>query len=188
MSTQIEKFKKQLLADKKKLSIMISLSAVMLLLWGRLLLKQDPRTAVAEPSVSAVVDAASDSGDETSPTASQFVNNPTVELAIADELQRDLFRFEKDRYPLAAGVQVEDELEKSPDKKPDEKEQIEAIRTMASQLRFQAAMLGPTPRALINDRIYRLGDKINNFRVTKIESRRVVLENGGIEIHLEMSE
>lgn len=189
MSAKWDRMKKQMLADKKKLSLMISLSAVMLLLWGRLLLKQDPRTAVAKPSAVAAVDDASveDTADVTD-IATTPINHPPVEVVLVTSLSRDPFAFDKDRYPLAAGAARDQEPEKSPDETSDERNRIEAIREMAATLRFQAGMLGPTPRALINDRVYRLGDKINGFAVSKIESRRVVLEKDGIEIHLRMSD
>ena len=49
MSKVLKQTFRALTADKKKLSIVVVLLAMLLLLWGRLLLKRVPRTAVAEP-------------------------------------------------------------------------------------------------------------------------------------------
>ena len=49
MNEQLQKLWVTLKADKKKLALMALLISFGLLLWGRLLLKQVPQSAIAEP-------------------------------------------------------------------------------------------------------------------------------------------
>lgn len=171
----------KLTADKKKLSVMVSLLAVMLLLWGRLLLKQVPRTAVAEPAQAVVSEQ-----EAATPTVTGLW--PSVVLHGRLDLHRDLFRFHKDRYPGFEAASHEVQPEKSRTDLPDDNARIEAVREWANTLVLQAAIVGEHPRAMINSQVYRLGDKINGFTIRRVEARLVVLEDQGIEIHLPLGD
>ena len=57
MSFDLQQIKTQLLADKKKLGILTMLVLVGLLLWGRLLMTDVPRPAVAKPTKAATAKA-----------------------------------------------------------------------------------------------------------------------------------
>jgi len=187
MSNAFENLKRQILADKKKLSLMASLLAVMLLLWGRLLLKQVPRTAIAEPSIApaAAVDTVEKSDEPVT-----YAPAPPVRVNLPSVVKRDLFRFDKDRYPQSESEQaVTDPGKSAADSSERDKQRlIEDIRRWVDTLVYQGAILGETPRAMINSRIYSRGDKINGFVITKVMARQVVFERDGIEITLPMSE
>ena len=182
MSQALGKLGRKLTADKKKLSLMIALSAVLLLLWGRLMLKRgSPKTAVAEPEAAAV------ETDQASPPKPVTTKDyPVVYVDLPRSVDRDIFRFRIDRYRQAGAVQDIDDGEKSPPKSPDNGMDVEEVRKWAESLELQAAVLGDEPKVMISDRVYRLGDRINGFVVKSVRSRSVVLANGHIEINLEM--
>jgi len=165
----------KLTADKKKLSLMVGLLAVALLLWGRLMLKQPPRTATAEPEP-----AAARSGYE---DLSSF-SLDTVYVDLPERLERNLFGLDpsayenKPRNDEEAGVE-----DKSSPELADEQERI---RETASRLRLRTTILGQAPRAVINGRALAPGETIEGFVVLEIRAREVVLEREGRRIRLAM--
>jgi hypothetical protein len=185
MSDTFQRLIKQATADKKKLTLMVALMAVMLLLWGRLLLKQAPRTAVADPAATQQTEQT-----ETSQPAqpAQAVFRETLRIDLPSVVRRDLFLFDKDRYPRVALDTSGTTTEKSGRETPEVSRQIEEIRQWVDSLVLQGAVLGNPPRAMINNRVYRLGEKLNGFEIVKVEARQVVLRRDEIEIVLPMSE
>ena len=180
MSTSLRQLIRKLGSDKKKLSLAVMLSAMLLLLWGRLLLKQVPRTALADP--------------ESTIAAAQGVTRvigrlmPTVHLDLPRTLERDMFGFDASGYRRIVAVQEPVTEAKSPPESPDNESEMEALGKWARGLEFQAAILGDEPTAMINDRPYRVGDRIGDFVVTEVRSRRVVLSKDDVSIRLEMGE
>lgn len=100
MNEHIKRIKTQLLADKKKLSIMTALLAVALLMWGRLLLQKVPRTATAEPVAAVVTDATPVT------VATSSVLRPVVHLPQTQPLQRDLFALDATHYQRVAVMRM----------------------------------------------------------------------------------
>ena len=188
MSASVRKLSKKLTADKKKLSLMIVLSAALLLLWGRLLLKQVPRTARADPE--SVVATVADPGD--APVLPRLRH--TVYLDLPRVLERDIFGLDRTRYQGPIETVGSATPRKSPLNPPDD--EMEAIRVWAGGLELQAAVLGDEPTAMINERIYRVGDSIggsvvenvviDGFVLTSVKPRLAVLSRGEIRIQLEM--
>jgi len=62
------------------------------------------------------------------------------------------------------------------------------IREQADALRLQSTILGSIPRAIINDRVLRIGDSIDGFEVVKITSQSCVVRKEEVEVHLGMNE
>ena len=58
LEQQLLRWRAQLLAQKKKAALVFTMAALTLLLWGRLLLKEVPRTATARPSIAVQMPAA----------------------------------------------------------------------------------------------------------------------------------
>ena len=93
-----------------------------------------------------------------------------------------------------------DKLAKSmTDQAEEKKEQeilVENLRLQAAQLKLQTIMMGATPKALISgggggpngDRAILVGegDVVAKFRVLKIEARRVIVEQKGIQLAILM--
>jgi len=183
------RLKKQLLADKRKLGLMITLLAVGLLLWGRLLIKDVPRTAVADPDEQAAVTTAPSPSDASAST--DKLTRRVVEVTRFAPVQRDLFAFEIERYPRAQRPQPKvDAGAKSESNPTDEQNQQQAKRlavySAARGLTLQSTLLGARNRALINGVLLEPGESILGFEVKAIDNRTVTLERDGIEVTLEM--
>lgn len=170
-----------LLANKRKLGLMVGLLAVALLLWGRLLLRQAPRTAVADPT--AVVAAAA-----TSPTpGGGLTARPVIRVELADTIERDLFTPDVAKYARVNKPSViEPAGGKSAPVTADEPSQAELAHQASKDLVLQTTMLGETPRAMISGQVLSPGQKIRGFTLKSVMPRHVVLELNGIQIKLEM--
>jgi len=182
MSAARSRIIRQLTSDKRKLSLVICLLAVGMLLWGRLLLKQLPKSAVAEPERSAA--------DKADPAGTDARSNPvhrrqTVFVDLSTQLQRDLFELSPKYFPIE--VEESKQPVKSTQTDADNPNALAAaIRQKAMQLRLQTTILGNDPKALIDGQLLKPGDRIKGFRVLDVTRRTVILEMNGIEIELEM--
>ena len=56
----------------------------------------------------------------------------------------------------------------------------------AAQLKLQSTIMGPQPKALVNGELVGEGDVVAEFRVQKIEARRVIVEREGIRLEIQM--
>ena len=56
----------------------------------------------------------------------------------------------------------------------------------AGQLKLQTTLMGPTPRAVVNGMSVGEGDVVAEFRVFKIEARRIIVEREGIKLEIPM--
>ncbi|MCC7191404.1 MAG: hypothetical protein IT444_01370 [Phycisphaeraceae bacterium] len=182
MSPVIKKLVNQLTADKKKLSIMLALVMVGMLLWGRLLLKQVPRTAVANPSesLSAQTDKVIEEARE--------IARKTINIDLPSALSRDVFTLNPAGYARIEKVEATvTQVGKSDPKPADESEQVSVtVLRAAKGLVLQTTMLGENPRAMINGQVLKPGEKIRGFELKQVNSRDVILEMEGIEVRLEM--
>lgn len=183
-------------AEKKKAAALLGLVAVGLLLWGRLLIQQVPRTVVANPSASASAETPGNPAGEIpadqgsgalamAPLRSQA--RPVVTVDLPTNLCRDVFTFDASRYTRV----VKDEIaprpvEKSVVKTTDEKVRVTPGAPQANGLVLQTTIQGEHPRAMINGQVLTPGQKINGFVLRKVLPRQVILEMNGVEIRLEM--
>lgn len=174
-----------LIADKKRLSMVLGLLAIGLLLWGRLLIRDLPKTAVADPTAAVV---ASLDGAADSPKRTATPGRITVAATLPDSPGRDLFAlaegaFERVRKPVVETPAVE---AKSPPKPVDVVDEAALVRQAAKGLVLQSTVFGESPTALISGELISPGQTIRGFTLKKIEQRQVVLEKNGIEVRLEM--
>jgi len=59
------------------------------------------------------------------------------------------------------------------------------VRTQASRLDLQSTgMFGGTPKAMVNGTIVQEGDTIDDFKIIKIESKRIVVEKEEIQVEV----
>lgn len=182
MMSYLRQMMGRMMADKKKLCIMASLLAVLLLLWGRLILKEVPRTAVADPIANQALDRWNMHA-----FADSKVNLTRVEVELPNVLSRDLFTLDLLGYvSTETKPVVEVKLEKLEDKLADEKRKAEAVRLATTGLKLQTTVMADTKLALINGKLVREGEEVNGFKILKIMHRHVVLEMNGIEVTLEM--
>lgn len=167
----------KLSSEKKKLVAMLGLIVVGLLLWGRLLIKQVPKTAVADPPQSSLVTPA--------PPAKGSTTKKVVRVKLSDKLARDLFvpvGYTPGKKPDA----VITPAEKSRPEPADENVRIQAVLTAAEKLTLQSTMQGEQPQAVINGQRVRVGQTIEGFQLLEIKPRQVTLRMNGVDVRLEM--
>lgn len=186
MNAWINKTLSELRADRKKLTLMCGLLAIGLLLWGRLLMRQVPKTAVADPAA-AVATAVS---DEIIPAAKPAApkGRPKVEVVLSDETARDPFSLDEQsftrKFKPVAEIPVQAKSDPKPaDVPPDWKSIVEKE---AVGLVLQSTMLSGQPRALISGELVSPGQTIKGFTLKSVAQREAVLEKHGIQIKLEM--
>jgi hypothetical protein len=63
---------------------------------------------------------------------------------------------------------------------------VQAMVTSAGSLRLESIMLGATPTAMINGKMVREGNTVDGFRIRKIEARRIIVDNEGVELAITM--
>jgi hypothetical protein len=69
----------------------------------------------------------------------------------------------------------------------DKRENLIANYTaQASKLRLESIMLGSQPKAMVNGKLIGEGSVVAEFRVLKIEARRIVVEREGIQLEIQM--
>jgi hypothetical protein len=171
--------KNQMLADKKKSGAMIALLAVGLLLWGRLLLKDVPKTATAVPKATATHDT-----HDTLDLVGDRV--PRVEVDWPTKLPRDLFALDASRYRRTATDDTRAVEDKSPQALTDKDIKIEALRRRARDLTLQSVITGSEPRAMINGRFMQIGQSVNGFELLEIHERSVILRMQDVKLRLSM--
>ena len=183
MSGWYQRIKRRLGADRKQAAIVLGLAAVLLLLWGRLLLKNVPRTALADPADQASAAAA----DNPDPIPGASAHRRVVRVELPDHVTRDLFALDWSRFPRAdAGAGSVRTGPKSGDGPADEGAGTVAVMQAAQALKLQSTVLGESPRALINGRFVAPGQMIEDFVLKEVGPREVVLEKEGIEVRLAM--
>jgi hypothetical protein len=167
-----------LTADKRKLALMALLAGLGLLLWGRLLFRDVPRTALAAPK---------DPEVKTLAAAARAPGRPVVRVELPRTLDRDLFALDARYYPSKAApdvpaVVVVPDNKSGPQMTDVQQQALSASRSLA----LQTTILGDRPRAVINGQVLAPGERINGFTLKKVMPRGVILEWNGIEVRLEM--
>lgn len=190
MSFDVARIQRRLRAERRKVTVLLTLVTVGLLLWGRLLLMRDvPRTATADPEGSAQEGAAK--AEQTDRPAERGTERRTVRVKLAERTDRDLFELRRHLYPPAESAEPQGEkppeVAKSGSEQADERSQERrAIRSQARSLRLQSTILGATPRAMINGTLLEPGQRIRGFELIRVGSRKAILRKAGVEIVLEM--
>ena len=190
MNMDLQRIWRQLSADKRKLGLMAALLGFALLLWGRLLLKDVPRTANATPATVAA-QAAARTADARAVTDNTTVDRPVVFIYLTDEVERDLFRFNRSFYSDPANGEgntttVAKSTSNSTDDSGQRREAEAAVRAAAGTLVLKSTLLGPQPRAVINGVLLAPGEPISGFTLKEVRSRAVTITRDGFEIVLEM--
>jgi hypothetical protein len=149
-----------------------------LLLWGRLLLKEVPRTASADDPLTAVSALAEG-------TLRQASEDRTLKLVPPPPLQRDLFALDPSRYRRTAAQEDEASEAKLRPLGAEDTRQA-AVVSAARQLRLTSFIEGQDPVVMINDRPLRRGDTVEGFTVLGFQDRSVVLVKQGIKVRLSL--
>jgi hypothetical protein len=175
---------RQVTADKKKFGLLVTVLAVGLLLWGRLiLLEKVPRVATADPDTPAAA------GQGAPPAGQPPVDLeplPEVHATLHDELALNLFAFRHDRYKLRPAEELDHSGVESGGGADDEQQRREALIALARQLRLQSVIQGATPRIVINGRVLRVGDSIDGFEIASFNDRSAKVTRDGLTFTLNM--
>lgn len=117
-------------------------------------------------------------------------------------VSRNLFAIRLEYFPFegpkTTGVGVRErgddgfwaKLEKSLALQADQRDKRENQKanyiTAAAKLNLQSTMMGAQPKALVNGELVGEGDVVAEFRVVRIEARRVIVEREGIRLEIQM--
>jgi hypothetical protein len=201
-SSSIAKLSAAMKADPKKTIVLGSLSVVLLVMVGRLVLSgsQAPAPAAASlpdpPSPTVKSEPTARSGRQTlapGVAMAKWLRTPSAPLS------RNLFTVKFDHFPtdgrsapphFPGSDTNSDSGPKSPLQQADmQKERqvyMENLRHEAGQLHLQSIMMGPEPKAIIEGRLVAVGDVIASFRVLRIEARSVIVEREGVKLEIQM--
>lgn len=178
MSSSLPPWMEKIGLDKKKLCLMACLLAVAMLLWGRLLLKQVPRTATATENNAAADASGSNDGND---QAAQAVHK-VVYVDLPRTLERDLFALNDDGYEvLPDKLPKVAKLDEQPDDVPSEP------GYPITNLELQAVIRGHRPVAMINNKMYRPGQDIEGYTLVEVGDREAILKRGGTRYTLKLN-
>lgn len=184
---------------------MVSLGVLMVafaLMLGRNVILPGIKGALASPEPKA---AAASAAPEAASEAVHVSARPMIRLPAPPPLARDLFAYDRDRFPLPAPEpEVAQNLPKSGDVPvevtPGEVEptlaQIEAgIRSEAGTLRLRSLVVGAAPLAVIEveegegrgRHLLSEGDSVAGFRLVSVKETSVILVKQDVEVELFMA-
>ncbi len=191
--------------DPKRTGALGVLSVVLLVLIGRAMIggRAEPSAAVAGPAVVKKKSV----GDAAMRTPNKNLNAAAVQKWLnssPSKIDRNLFAIKLDFYPLpsgkglAKGAKSNSDEDKSAAQEADVLKEwaarSEAAQQQARLLRLQSTLMSARPKALINGQMVKEGDAVTanpgdsqgEFRVLKIEPRRVIVERDGIKLEILM--
>ncbi|MEM6755771.1 MAG: hypothetical protein AAF586_01270 [Planctomycetota bacterium] len=169
-------------ADKRKAIALSAVLALGLLLWGRLLIKNEvPRVATATPE--AVLPAPTPTTP--APTAIEAGPRPDIEVYIPNTNPRNLFGFDPSPYRPTLDGEVGQGPSKLPAASTDDPDQTQRVVQQARQLSLQSVVVnGGTRQALIDGQLVGAGQRIDGFEVVSVQERNVVLRKNGVLVRL----
>jgi hypothetical protein len=191
--------------DPRRAGILTVLVVILIVLQIRLAMKRNgAETALASSMPSSV---SSRSHNRAAPNTSVFATKPASSATVRGwidsppaPLTRNLFSVDLDQFAQdgsrsvsthnAANQGFWDELAKSMSSRADHKKErqiyIENLQRQAADMRLQSTVMGATPKAVINGALVGEGDVVAQFRVVKIEARRITVEREGIKLEIQM--
>ena len=193
-------------ADPKKAGVLAVLVTVLGTMWVRMALQGGAGPQVAGAALATgssdneVADrlAAAGRGGAVSPTSlaalAEWRNQPVSPIV------RNLFVVQLDQYAHEKGRQAVpvtraddgfwDELAKSLTSRADQNKQrqirIDNTVRDAEKLQLQTIVMGASPKAVINGEMVGEGSVVAEFRVSRIEARRIIVEREGIKLEIPM--
>jgi hypothetical protein len=192
----ITRLKAELLADRRKASILGMLLVAVIWLGGRAVFSgTGPRRASASESTSAASPAAHNPADLAAQAESRlrviFRSWPVTDASAP--ATRDLFALNPAYFPHPAQpAPDESAAAKSSGQTDDETLARSAFAQDAASIRLKSILFGERPVAVLQtagvaggrDIMTRVGDVVAGFSVVRIERRRIVLERDGQRIEL----
>ena len=188
-------------ADPKKTLVLSVLVVALSLMWVRRLSEgktgpQGSRAAIAATSDKENFARAHAANRGVAEAGSSYIEWRSAPI---QPLARNFFAVRFEKFPLDGTRPAElversdtfwDDLAKSLSTQADHKKQrqilVENLQMQAGQLKLQTTLMGPTPRAVLNGMSVGEGDVVAEFRVFKIEARRIIVEREGIKLEIPM--
>jgi len=190
--------------DPKKAFVLALLFAVLMAMWGKMMLsggKGTPKAASAmpaarvAPSVGMVPNNKAKSADAAT-QLQDWINQP-----LPGAISRNIFELKLDYFPMDGTRTAPitrtsndptfwDKLAKSIDEQADQQHKreilIQNLRQQAGQLQLTSTVMGPRPKAMVNGAMVGEGEVVAQFRIVRIDARSVVVEREGIKLEITM--
>ena len=197
--------------DPKKAGILGALLLVLVIVVLRyLLMGSGPTAAMGAGTESAVKKAEKKKADAKLVQPMALQASGATKLWLKEPItsvSRNLFAIRQEYYPSQTSKVAQkdkkitgfwDAIEKSQTQEADQKKRreilVENLQREAAKLHLQSTVMGPEPQAIIGGSLVKEGDVVASdnpkagvqFRVLKIEARRVIIEREGIKLELRM--
>lgn len=180
------------LADKKKAVLAAGLVAVMAFMWIRLLRKDAPQSAQANPTMQQT--SASSQGQPATPSKISFVELPKVP-GRHDVIARDFFA-PGDWWKSIKGIEGQNRTGAEEVRVVSAKGDREVINLLAARLNLEAIVKDKNLQAFINGKLLSVGDKLLiregvrtlDCEVVQIEQNQVTIRCGQSQVTLKLSQ
>ena len=184
----INRIVSQLAVDKKKGIMALCLIGVMAFMWVRVLSNKDPESAAAALSAQKI---AADNANAESTVHISFTELPNVE-GRNDVLTKDFFAVDNWQDFTEGKRKDLIEIGNAADGRSNE----EIAGKIIEKLKLGAVTLGESPRAFVNDRMLRVGDKlpvrnetdVYECEIVAIEENKVIMRWEETEITLKLAQ
>ena len=180
------------LVDKKKAVLAACLVAVMAFMWIRLLRKDAPQSAQANPTMQQT--SASSQGQPATPSKISFVELPKVP-GRHDVITRDFFA-PGDWWKSIKGIEGQNRTGTEEARVVSAKGDREVINLLAARLNLEAIVKDKNLQAFINGKLLSVGDKLLiregvrtlDCEVVQIEQNQVAIRCGQSQVTLKLSQ
>lgn len=178
MNAMMKRLANKLKANRRQAIVLSALLAVALFMWGRLVLKSEPKGARADVGGAAQ--------DGAAPEAFKLpVVRPVVEVAFADRPSRDLFVADQSLFPQKPKPPVEPAQNSVPEKSEEQK-RAELLAPLKA-LKLSTVLVGERPQALIDGRIFAVNQQpAAGFTIVRITGTSVFLKHEKFEEEFEL--
>ena len=176
---QLKAFYAKISADKPRFYVATTLVALMMLMWGRLLLRQIPRTSVAAPSAGQIAkseNANEAGGKGRSENSTRRSRMSVYVLNQRPSGLRDPFDFDDSPYrrtilPTFAPDPLRPDAE-GPDSLAERGQLLAELERIA----VQSIVSGTPPLVMIDGRVLSTGDEVEGFVISRISYAERIVE------------
>lgn len=182
----------RLALDRRRTVVALGLSAIMVIMWVRVLLGQKPESAAAGPELAQL-----EMVQQAPPVLVRFIELPKLP-GRNDSIHRDFFAVQNRAYFQPKGAwntstDAEVQIVSSDHAR-------EVIQRVAQRLKLEAVLWsddpGKAPQVFINDRLLRTGEKLTvkdgatsiEFEVLQIYDGSVLMGSGGTRLTLKLAQ
>ncbi len=179
---QLKAFYAKISADKPRFYVATTLVALMMLMWGRLLLRQIPRTSVAAPAAEQIAKLGLSDGDEGSKGKSGSENpSRTSRMSVYVLNQRpsglrDPFDFDDSPYKRTILTTFEPDPLRPDAQAPDLLAERGQLLAELERIAVQSIVSGTPPLVMIDGRVLSTGDEVQGFVISRISYAERIVE------------